>query len=143
MMGRQHRGVTLAEVVLSLGLFVVVILSATQLALVALNSNSKSEESVLADALAQETAEAFIYGLPGSGANFWTTTSFASPYQQDAVTVGAQSYQRVIYVTDYGSVTDGLRSIRVRVSWGNATAGQSKAGQGLQVSEVTRLVSAP
>ncbi|ODT74143.1 hypothetical protein ABS71_06015 [bacterium SCN 62-11] len=138
---QSRRGATLAEVILSLGLCVVVVLSAVQLALVALHANSKSLDEVSADGLAQQTAESFVYALPPASAGFWTATSFASPYQQDSVTLGQQSYQRVIYVSDYGGVTPGLRSLRVRISWDNGAAG--RAGLGTQIAEVNRLVSPP
>ncbi len=140
-MWSDRRGATLAEVVLSLGLCVVVVLSAVQLALVALKANSKSLDEVSADGLAQQTAENFIYALPPASSTFWTATSFASPYQQDSLTVGQQDFQRAIYVTDYGTVTPGLRSVRVRISWGNGANG--RAGMGVQISEVNRLVSPP
>ena len=137
----DSRGATLAEVILSLGLCVVVVLSAVQLAMVSLRANSKSLDEVAADGLAQQTAENFIYALPPASATFWTATSFSTPYQQDTVSLGQQDYQRAVYVTDYGSVTPGLRSVRVRISWGNGAAG--RAGQGKQVSEVHRLVAPP
>lgn len=139
--GSQVRGATLAEVILSLGLCVVVVLSAVQLALVALKANSKSLDEVAADGLAQQAVENFVYALPPGSAPFWTSTTFTSPYQQDSVTMGQQDYQRAIYVTDYGTVTPGLRSVRVRVTWGGGAVG--RAGQGTQISEVNRLVSPP
>lgn len=137
----KARGATLAEVILSLGLCVVVVLSAVQLALVALKANTKSLDEVSADGLAQQTAENFIYALPSASSSFWTATTFTSPYQQDVVTVGQQDFQRAVYVTDYGAVTPGLRSVRVRVSWGSGANG--RAGLGTQISEVNRLVSPP
>lgn len=137
----RRKATTLAEVILALGLFVVVILSATQLAFIALNSNTKTTDEIAADTLAQQTIENFIYGLPPGSSTFWTTTTFAVPYQQDTVNLGTQSFQRALYVTDYGLTVDGLRSVRVRISWGNGDVG--KAGQGVQIAEVTRLVSAP
>lgn len=137
----MERGATLAEVILSLGLCVVVVLAAVQLAMVSLKANSKSLDEVAADGLAQQAAENFIYGLPPASATFWTATTFGAPYQQDTVTLGQQDYQTAVYVTDYGSVTPGLRSVRVRVSWGGGTSG--RAGQGTQISEVVRLVSPP
>lgn len=136
-----RRGATLAEVILSLGLCVVVVLSAVQLGIVALRANSKSLDEVAADGLAQQASENFIYALPPASAAFWTATTFASPYEQDSVTLGQQQFQRAIYVTDYGTVTPGLRSVRVRITWGNGAAG--RAGQGTQLSEVNRLVSPP
>src|SRR4051812_36621597 len=123
--GIRVRGVTLAEAILSLGLCVVVVLSAIQLALVALKANTKSLDEVAADGLAQQTAESFIYSLPPSSATFWTSTTFTSPYQADSVTLARQVYQRAVYVTDYGTVTPGLRSVRVRITWGDGAVGRA------------------
>jgi Tfp pilus assembly protein PilV len=138
---RGAQGMSLAEVILALGLCVVVILSAIQLSIVALHGNTKSSDKITADALAQELADTFIYGLPPASAPFWTATAFASPYQQDKVAMGSQDFTRTIYLSDESSVLPGLRALKVRVSWAEGT--DSRAGQGLQATEVTRLVSPP
>lgn len=127
--------------ILALGLCVVVILSAIQLSIVALAGNTKSTDKIAGDALAQEAADMFIYALPPSSASFWTTSSFASPYQTDTVTLGEQGFARALYLSDEGAVLPGLRTLKVRVSWADGSA--NRAGQGIQVAEVVRLVSPP
>ena len=131
----------MGEVLLSLGLLAVVILVTVQLALVALNSNTKTSDEIAAEALAQETVETFVYQLPPATSSFWTTTSFASPYQQDVVRLGRNDLSRTIYVQDRAALQAGLRSVQVVVTWGNGERG--KSGLGLQVAEVVRLVSPP
>jgi len=126
--------------VLALGLATMVILISIGLVLSALKSGNKSTDTTTADALAQDTLENFIYGLPDSG-TFWTTTAFASPYQQDQVSLGSQDFQRTIEVIDQGSHSPGLRQIVIRISWEGGQAGRS--GEGRQVREVSRLVSPP
>lgn len=133
-------GATLAELVLALGLATMVILVSIGLVLSALKSGNKSTDASTAEALAQDTLENFIYGLPDSGP-FWTATSFASPYQQDQVTLGTQDFFRTTEVVDQGSHSPGVRQIVIRISWEGGQTG--RAGEGRQVREVSRLVSPP
>lgn len=135
-----RRGATLAEVMLALGLAVVVTLISLALVLSALKTTNKSSDLTSAEALAQDALENFIYGLPDSGP-FWTTTSFASPYQQDTVTLGQQQFRRTLEIFDHGAHSQGLRQIVVRVDWEGGQSG--RAGEGRQVREVSRLVSPP
>lgn len=133
-------GATLAELMVALGLATIVILVSIGLVLSALKAGNKSTDTSTADALAQDTLENFIYGLPDSGA-FWTATSFLSPYQQDQVNLGSQEFGRTIEVIDQGSHSPGLRQIVIRITWEGGQAG--RAGEGRQVREVSRLVSPP
>lgn len=140
-MSSQTQGATLAEVVLALGLCVVVVLSCIQMGLIATRANAKTADVLASEALAENTLSQFIYSLPPAGAPFWTTATFNSPYQQDTLTLGTQTFSRVLYVHDKAAMAPGLRLIQVRVRW-NAGA-QDRAGQGDQTTEVARLVSAP
>ena len=117
-----------------------VVLMTMALAMTALKGSNKSTDASTADALAQDTAENFIYGLPATG-SFWTATVFPNPYQSDTVTLGNQPFQREIQVIDLGATSPGLRQVVIRITWQSGATG--RAGLGTQVSEVTRLVAQP
>jgi Tfp pilus assembly protein PilV len=132
---------TLAEVIIALGLASMILLVSADLLLTALRSNDKGTDTTTASALAQETAEAFIYGLPPSGDPFWAATSFPSPYQVDNVTLGTQVFHRQINVADLGAVSSGLRQVVVQISWDNGQNGRT--GYGILNAQVARLVAEP
>jgi len=135
-------GYTLAEVLLSLGICVTFLLTAVDLSISALRSNQKSTDQMTAEALAGQSAELFIYGLPSSSSDpFWSTTTYSSPYLQDSVTLGNSTFSEDIYLTDLSSVTVGLKEVKVVVSWGSGAAGRT--GYGSQAVEATRVVSWP
>ena len=132
---------TLAEVMLSLGLCVVVVLSLVALSIAALRSNNKSSDTAVAQARADLVLDEFIYGLPPSSDPFWSQSSFASPYQQDTAQVGSNNYTSQLYLTSLGTAAPGLLRCSVNTTWQGGQAGA--AGQGKQVVEVARILYAP
>lgn len=135
-----RKGLTLAEVLLSLGLCVVVVLASIALGIAAMRSNSKSSDSITAQARAGQVLDEFIYGLPPSDAAFWSQSSFSNPYQQDITQVGANNYTSQIFLTSLGSTSPGLFRCSVNTTWQGGQAGA--AGQGTQVVEVARILYA-
>lgn len=131
---------TLAEVMLSLGLCVVVVLSLIALSIAALRSNSKSSDAVVAQARAGQVLDEFVYGLPPSTDSFWTQSSFASPYQQDTTQIGPNNFTTQLYLTSLGTTAPGLFRCSVNTTWQGGQAGA--AGQGTQVVEVARILYA-
>ena len=134
------KGLTLAEVLLSLGLCVVVVLSAIALSISALRSNNKSSDSITAQSRAGQVLEEFVYALPPSNASFWSQSSFSSPYQQDATQIGDKTYNSQVFLTSLGSTSPGLFRCSVNTTWQGGQAGA--AGQGKQVVEVARILYA-
>lgn len=132
---------TLAEVLLSLGLCAVVLLSLIALAISALRSNNKSSDLVVAQARANVVLDEFVYNLPPSNDPFWNQSSFASPYQQDTTRVGTNDYTSMLYVTSLGTTMPGLCRCSVNTTWQGGRVGA--AGQGQQVVEVARVIYAP
>jgi len=135
------RGLTLAEILLSLALCVVAVLSAIALAIASLRANTKSSDTLVAQGRASQVLEEFVYQLPPSTDSFWATTTFATPYQQDITSIGGKPFQARLYLTSLAATAPGLLRCVVNVTWQSAHTGQ--AGQGIQVAEVTRLLYAP
>ena len=133
-------GLTLAEVLLSLGLATVVILSAIALSISAMRSTTKSSDVMVAQAYAGEVVDEFVYALPPSTDAFWTMSSFSSPYQQDTAQLGDKTYQANLYLTPLSAASPGLLRCSVNVTWQSGQIGQ--AGQGIQVAEISRLLYA-
>lgn len=131
---------TLAEVLLSLGLCVVVVLSLVALAIAALRSNNKSTDLAVAQARAGQVLDEFVYGLPPSTDPFWAQNSFASPYQQDTTQVGSNNFTTQLYLTSLGTAAPGLFRCSVNTTWQGGQVGA--AGQGKQVVEVARILYA-
>lgn len=131
---------TLAEVMLSLGLCVVVVLSLIALAIAALRSENKSSDTVVAQARADQVLDEFVYSLPPSTALFWLQTSFASPYLQDTTQVGSNNYTSRLYLNSLDAAAPGLLRCSVNTTWQGGQAGA--AGQGTQVVEVARILYA-
>lgn len=131
---------TLAEVLLSLGLCVVVILSLIALAISALRSNSKSSDMVVAQARANQVLDEFVYGLPPATDPFWGQSAFASPYQQDTTQIGSNVFTTQVFLTSLGTAAPGMFRCAVNTTWQGGQSGA--AGQGRQVVEVARLLYA-
>jgi Tfp pilus assembly protein PilV len=131
---------TLAEVLLSLGLIVVAILSAIALSIAATRSTTKSSDLMVAQAYAGQVMEEFVYALPPSSDSFWTSGSYSSPYQQDSAQLGDKTYQASLFLNDLSAAQPGLLRCSVNVTWQSGQVGQ--AGQGRQVTEVSRLLYA-
>ncbi len=131
---------TLAEVLLALGLCVVVILSLIALAIAALRSNNKSSDSAVAEARANRVLDEFIYGLPASSDPFWSQTSFTTPYQQDTTQIGSNNFTSQVYLSSIAPSAPGVLRVAVNTTWQGGQAGAG--GQGLQVVEIARILYA-
>lgn len=136
----QLRGLTLAEVLLSLGFCAVAVLSAIALSIAAGRSTTKSSDVLVAQSYAGQVADQFIYGLPPSTDTFWSQTSFSSPYQTDTTQIGGKTYQANLFIQSLSVASPGLLRCSVNVTWQSGTVGQ--AGQGQQVAEISRLIYA-
>lgn len=137
---KNRVGLTLAEVLLSLGMCAVVILSAVALSISALRSNEKSSDVLAANSLAAQKLEEFVYALPPAAHPWWSQTSYTSPYAQDVVQLGPTRFTSTLYLHSLATVTPGMVRAVVNVTWKSAEEGQ--AGQGIQVAEVARLLYA-
>lgn len=131
---------SLAEVLLSLGMCVVVILSAMALSISALRSNEKSADLIVAQAYANQVLDKFIYDLPAASEPFWASSSFTNPYLQDSAQLGTTRYDAQLHLLPLSTVSPGLLRCVVNVSW---KSGQQGRGiQGIQATEISRLIYA-
>ena len=135
-----RHGLTLAEVLLSLGLIAVAVLSAIALSIAAMRSTTKSSDVMVAQAYAGQVVDEFVYGLPPSSDAFWSVASYASPYQQDTAQLGDKTYLANLYLENLTTASPGLLRCTVNVTWQSGQVGQ--AGQGRQVAETSRLLYA-
>lgn len=131
---------SLAEVLLAIGMCVVVILSAMALSISALRSNEKTSDMLVAQAYATQVLNEFVYNVPASGDTFWTQTSFSSPYAQDSAQLGPTQFDANLYLFSLSGAPAGMLRCVVNVTWKSGQ--QGGAGQGLQVTEVSRLLYA-
>lgn len=130
-------GLTLAEVILSVGLCAVALLTVIALAISAQRSMQKSSDAVVAQSYAGDVMETFLYDLPPITNSLWSQSSFASPYLLDQAQLGTKTYQAQLFVQPGGGSLAGLLTCSVNVSW------SGQAGQGLQRVSISRLVYAP
>lgn len=134
----SQRGLSLAEVLIAMGLIVVAILTSIALSISASRSHQKSGDLALANGYASQVMDDFLYGLPASSDPFWGNTSFSDPYLQDQVNLGGKDFNADLHLESLASVTPGLLRCTVNVTWQSGVQGQ--AGQGLQVTQVSRLI---
>jgi hypothetical protein len=131
------RGLTLAEVILSVGLCAVALLTVIALAISAQRGMQKSSDTVVAQSYAGDVLEQFLYDLPSPTDSFWSQTQFASPYAQDQAQLGPKTYRAQLFLTPGTGTLAGLLTCSVNVSW------DGQAGQGRQSLGISRLVYAP
>ena len=131
------RGFTLAESILALGLCSIVLLLVIALAVSAHRGQRKSSLSLVGHSYASQTLETFLYALPPSSDNFWSSPTFANPYFQDQSQIGPTLYQSQLHLQPLGSTAPGMLRCTVNVSW---SAGSQLGQQNLSIS---RLIYAP
>lgn len=136
------QAVTLAEILIALGLLVVVVLLAIALGISSLRTNQKGSDLTVGSAWGTQILENFVYGLPDSNGPFWSSSSYTSPYQTDNIQLSNTAYQARLFIADMGTLGTGTKLVTVNVTWGNGTVGQSKAGVGLQSTSISRLLYA-
>ena len=131
---------SLAEIILSLGLCVVAVLSAIALGISASQSNQKLTDQAIATGLANQEMNQLIYALPASTDPFWNLTTFGSPYESDTVQLGRMPFQVSIFLQDLSSMGSGMRMALVNVSWDSGV--QGRTGYGMQSVQASRLIYA-
>ena len=132
-----RRGLTLAEVILSVGFCAVALLTVIALGISAQRGMQKSSDSVVAQSYAGDVLEQFLYDLPASTDSFWSRAAFTSPYIQDEATLGSKTYRAKLWLTPGSGALSGLLTCSVNVTW------DGQAGQGRQLVNINRIVYAP
>lgn len=142
-MDRCRTGFTIAEVLLSLGLLTVVLLTLLGLATQALQSNRKNLDTAAGQLVADQALERAAYDAEQSAsAAIWSINSLTVPVSTTTVTMGSVPYNVTLYANDSLAVAGRrLKRIRARVVWADAPSG--KAGQGQLRVEAARLVHEP
>ena len=142
-MVRKLAGFTIAEILLSLGLLAVVLLTLLGLATQALQSNRKNLDTAGGQLVADQALERAVYDAEqSSSAPVWAVNSLTVPMSTTIVTLGTTPYSVTLYANDSLTVASKrLKRIRARVVWADAPNG--KAGQGQFQVEAARLVHEP
>ncbi len=142
-MVRKLKGFTIAEILLSLGLLAVVLLTLLGLATQALQSNRKNLDTAGGQLVADQALERAVYDAEqSSSAPVWAINSTTVPMSTTTVTLGTTPYSVTLYANDSLTGTTGrLKRIRASVVWADAPNG--KAGQGQFRVEAARLVHEP
>lgn len=136
-------GFTIAEVLLSLGLLTVVLLTLLGLATQALQSNRKNLDTAAGQLVADQALERIVYDAEQSAsAAVWGINSLTVPMSSTIVTMGSTPYNVTLYANDSLAVAGRrLKRVRATVIWADAPNG--KAGQGRLQVEAARLVHEP
>jgi len=142
-MVRKLKGFTIAEILLSLGMLAVVLLTLLGLATQALQSNRKNLDTAGGQLVADQALERACYDAEqSSSAPVWAVNSLTVPMSTTTVTLGTTPYNVTLYANDSLTVaTKRLKRIRAHVVWADAPNG--KAGQGQFRVEAARLVHEP
>jgi len=143
MTGIRPSAFSLPEVVLAVALAAIVVLLLVALGLSALKSNQKASDQVLAQSLAHQWVERELYqAQQNASSGLWSANSDTSAYSTQQVSVGLNSYQMALYVSDFNDpATPRLKRLRLRVSWWDGD--DRRAGYGRLSTEVIRFASSP
>lgn len=162
-MGIRYKGIralTLAEVMLAIGLLAVALLALIAQSTLLAKSNQKHDDHGAAADVGQAIMARFSQGArrdhpPGTNQAVWDANSVGTPYAQGTETIGFTEYRYELFVSDVMNTASGavlgtgetgaenpdtkLKRFDIKVVWWEGNDG-SKSGVGRLEVDGTRLV---
>lgn len=137
---------TLAEVIISLALTVIVVLTLLGLGLTALQGNRKSTDLVAGQMAAEQELRELLYDAKANAtAPLWSVNSRTAPYQVDPLTLSGTTYKIYTYASDVTIVPPpyrGLKKVECIATWWDAPSG-ARTGYGVLQASASQFVNVP
>lgn len=152
----RRRAFSLAELLLAVALFAIIILGVLALSISVLKTERKAADTTVGKSVAQSLATRLLDQVRadspvGTRANFLAYNTPNTAFQTGTSRVQRTDYQYSIFVStvsDNGGVNVGsaignnrLKRMEVRVSWWAVNAGQTRAGYGQLTTSLCQLVA--